>query len=202
MKSFLKAVADLVAALKGMSVRVAVGTKAAAQLIARATLPYGFKFKNVYRFECRDSFGNLKWVEEVPNQVTTVGATDVLDKYFKGSSYTAGFFVGLVDASGFTAYAAGNTMASHSGWTESVAYSNATRLALTLGTASAGAVDNSASQATFNINATATIKGAFVTTVSTKSGTTGTLFGAASFGADRTVASGDTLNVTISLSAS
>jgi hypothetical protein len=74
---------------------------------------------------------------------------------------------------------------------------------LTLGTAAAGSIDNSASKAQFNINASATILGAFVVTNSTKSGTTGTLYGAASFtGGSRAVQSGDTLNVTVTLTAS
>jgi hypothetical protein len=61
---------------------------------------------------------------------------------------------------------------------------------------------NSASPASFNINATATVGGAFLTSNNTKSGTTGTLFSAADFGApgDRSVANGDVLNVTYTLS--
>jgi hypothetical protein len=56
--------------------------------------------------------------------------------------------------------------------------------------------------AVFNINATSTVGGAFLTSNSTKSGTTGTLFSAADFQSpgDRSVASGDTLNVTYTLS--
>jgi len=158
--------------------------------------------KNTYRFECFDSMGNLKWVEEVPNLVVDAGINDLLNQYFKGSAYTAAFFVGLVDNASFSAIAAADTMASHAGWLESAAYSNGTRPALTLGSVSAKSVDNSASQASFNINATATINGAFVTTNSTKSGTTGTLYGAASFTGTRSVLSGDVLNVTVTLTGS
>jgi hypothetical protein len=92
-------------------------------------------------------------------------------------------------------------MASHAGWTEDQNYSEATREVLTLGTVSGGSVDNSASKASFSINATATIGGAFLTTVSTKGGTTGTLYGGAAFAANRSVVSGDTLNVTATLTA-
>jgi hypothetical protein len=61
---------------------------------------------------------------------------------------------------------------------------------------------NSASVAVFNINATQTVGGAFLTSDNTKSGSTGTLFSAADFSApgDRAVTSGDTLNVTYTLS--
>jgi hypothetical protein len=61
---------------------------------------------------------------------------------------------------------------------------------------------NSASPAQFNINGTATIAGAFLSSNSTKSGTTGTLFSASKFTSpgDRAVSSGDTLNVTYTFS--
>jgi hypothetical protein len=61
---------------------------------------------------------------------------------------------------------------------------------------------NSASPATFTINATSTIAGAFLTSISTKGGTTGILFSASDFSSpgDRAVVSGDTLSVTYTLS--
>lgn len=157
-----------------------------------------------YGFECIDEYGNLRWKDEFDNLVTTVGKNDLLDKYFKGSTYTAAWFVGLIDAdTGWTAVAAGDTMSSHGGWQEAATtnatYSNATRPALTLGTPTAGSVDNVASVAAFTINATNSIKGAFVTSVNTKDGTTGILYSAGAFAADRAVISGDTLNVTITL---
>jgi hypothetical protein len=160
--------------------------------------------KFIYGMECLDEYGDLKWAEVFENLVTTVGKNDLLDKYFKGSTYTAAWFVSLIDAdTGWSAVAAGDTMASHGGWQEAATtnptYSNGTRPALTLGTPAAGSVDNVASVAAFTINATNSIKGAFVTTVNTKDGTTGILYSAGAFAADRAVISGDTLNVTITL---
>jgi hypothetical protein len=196
-------VKSLLSGLKGSVVFAKNKAEAAADLIMNAVTTHRVIFKNKYTFECFDSLGNLKWTEVVYNTVMTVGINDLLTQYFKGSAYTATFYVGLVDNASFSAYAAADTMASHAGWLESAAYSNANRPTLTLGTAAAGSIDNSASKAQFNINATATILGAFVTTNNTKSGTTGTLYGAASFtGGSRSVQSGDTLNVTVTLSAS
>jgi hypothetical protein len=65
-------------------------------------------------------------------------------------------------------------------------------------------VTNSASKATFNINATATVGGAFLTSDDTKGGSTGTLFSAADFQSpgDRSVVNGDTLTVTYTFSLS
>jgi hypothetical protein len=178
---------------------VNMGANMAAGLEANSKSDYGVSFKNTYKFECFDKDGNLKWTEEVHNIVVNAGLNDLLTQYFKGSAYTASFFVGLKNTG--TPVAA-DTMASHGSWTENATYSNATRPALTLGSVASQSVDNSASKAVFNINGSTTIFGAFVTTNSTVSGTTGTLYGAADFGASRAVVNGDTLNVTVTLTAS
>src|SRR5512139_358224 len=123
------------------------------------------KRSTLYHVECFDKFGNLKWEETVPNLVVDEGLNDSLDKHFKGSTYTAAWYVGIT--TGTPSFAAGNTMASHAGWTESTVYSNANRPTLTLGTVSGKSVDNSASKAVFNINAGGTVGGAFVVTNNT-----------------------------------
>lgn len=151
-----------------------------------------------YKFECFDKEGNLKWVEEVPNIVVNVGLNDLLDKYFKGSAYSAAHYVGLKSAG---SPAAGDTMSSHAGWAENTGYSNATRPAFTPGTVASQSVDNSAARATFNINTTTTFNGAFLTTNNTKGGTTGILYGVADFSVARSLANGDTLLVTVTATA-
>lgn len=157
----------------------------------------------VFLVTCFDRDGNVKWEDEARNLVTTAGKNDLLDKYLKGSAYTAAWFVGLIDLTSYSAIAAADTAASHAGWIEATAYSESTRPALTLGTVAAGSVDNSASKATFSINATKTIKGAFTISNSTKGGTTGTLYNAALFsGGDRAVNNGDTLAVQATYTAS
>ena len=156
------------------------------------------KFTNIYTLECYDKDGNLKWTDEVHNLVTTEGLNDNLDKYLKGSAYTAAWYVGLTD--GTPSFAAGDTLASHAGWAEQSGYTG-DRQALTLGTVSGGSVDNSASKAQFSITSTQTIGGAFIATVAT--GTAGVLYGGGAFtGGDKAVDNGDTLNVTATLTAS
>jgi len=175
---------------------VAAEMAAASNLDAGAIANFGtLKMKSHYKVECFDADGNLKWVEEVDNLVTNAGLNDLLDKYFKGSSYTGAFYVGLKDTG--TA-AAGDTLASHSGWTEDANYSG-NRKALTLGSVSGQSVDNSASKAAFAISGTTTIYGAFLCTAA--SGTSGTLYGVADFGTARSVLADDTLNVTVTLTA-
>ena len=165
------------------------------QTVERVQAPR-FRFK----VTCRDKHGNVKWEEDFLNLVVTVGKNKLLDEMFAGSAYTAAWYMGLVDSSGFSAYAAGDTMSSHAGWAESTAYSNANRPTMAFSAASAGSKATS-SAVVFNINGTATIKGVFVVTNNTKGGTTGTLYSAGSFSADRSVVNGDTLNVTWTASA-
>lgn len=153
--------------------------------------------ENFYEIECFDSSGNLKWTETIKNLVTTEGLNDILDKFFKGSAYTAAWFVGLT--SGVPTVVAGDTLGSHAGWTEVSTYTG-NRKALTLGTPLSGSVDNSASKAVFSITGTATIGGAFVASVDTTN--TGILYGVGAFtGGDKSVASGDSLTVTVTLTA-
>lgn len=171
------------------------GLGVGAGLDAAAALGVGPIMTSVYRFECFDRDGNLKWVEEVKNLVTNEGLNDLLSKYFKGSTYTAAFYVGLKGAG---TIAAGDTLASHAGWTEVTDYSG-NRKALTLGSVASQSVDNSASKASFAINATVTAAGGFIATVDT--GTSGVLYGAANFGTSRDLINGDTLNVQATLTA-
>jgi hypothetical protein len=115
------------------------------------------------------------------------------------------WYLGLYGAGASNTPAAGDTMASHAGWTEVTAYSNANRVTatfVTATTANPSVVTNSASPAVFNINGTATVGGAFLTSENTKGGTTGTLFSAADFGSpgDRSVVNSDTLSVTYTFS--
>lgn len=160
-----------------------------------ALIPVAIKASTIYAFECFDAAGNLKWREEVKNLVTNAGLNDILDKYFKGSTYTAAWYVGL---KGTGSAAAGDTLASHAGWSEITAYTG-NRKALTLGTVASQSVDNSASKASFAINGSATVFGGFTASVDT--GTSGTLYGAADFSSSRAVESGDTLEVTVTLTA-
>lgn len=153
--------------------------------------------KHHYTFEARDKHGNIKWVVEEDNIVPNVGLDEMLDKFYKGSAYTAAHYVGLTD--GTPTVAAGDTMASHAGWVEVTAYDEATRQAFTPGTVSAQSVDNSASKAVFTISTNATtIGGGFLTTVNTKGGTTGVLVSVVAFTAgDKGLDDGDTLTVTV-----
>jgi hypothetical protein len=159
----------------------------------------------VYHVQCHDKDGNLKWTAESKNLVVNVGL-----QYMAGTALTSvtqitTWYLGLYGSGATNSPAAGNTMASHSSWTEVTDYSNANRVTATFATAttaSPSVVTNTASPAVFNINGTTTVGGAFLTSENTKGGATGTLFSAADFGSpgDRSVVSGDTLSVTYTFS--
>lgn len=178
---------------------------ATSSLIAGGSAADSASAKGVYKIQCHDAQGNLKWEADAPNLVVNGGLQDMNAKYFTGSSYTAAWYLGLYGAGASNTPAAGDTMSSHAGWTEVTAYSQATRPACTFGTpttANPSVATNSASPATFSINATTTVGGAFLTSNNTKGGSTGTLYSAADFSSpgDRSVVSGDTLSVTYTLS--
>lgn len=153
----------------------------------------------VFSVQCFDKDGILKWEESAHNLVVNEGLQNMNTEFFKGSGYTAAWYLGLVTGPGSgNTYAAGDTLVTHGGWSENTSYSG-NRKAVTFGTATTAdpsVISNSASQATFSMNATTTIAGAFLANVAT--GTSGVLFSVANFQSpgDRSVISGDTLSVT------
>ncbi len=145
----------------------------------------------VFDFVCIGADGAVKWRERARNVVCTAGKTDIIDKYLKGSAYTAAWFLILAGAG---TKSAADTLASHAGWTESTPYAG-NRPAITWGSTSGGS--NTSSAVSISINATATVAGAGCCTVNT--GTSGVLYNVSDFAASRNVVSGDTLNVTVTL---
>jgi hypothetical protein len=163
------------------------------------------KATGVYHIECHDKDGNLKWSADSKNLVVNAGLAYMAGTALTSVTQITTWYIGLYGSGASNTPAAGDTMSSHAGWTEVVPYSNATRVAatfVTATTANPSVVTNAASPATFNINTTSTVGGAFLTSGSAKSGTTGTLFSAADFSSpgDRSVVSGDVLSVTYTFS--
>ena len=135
----------------------------------------------------------------MPNGIVDVGLNHILETEFNGGSQVTAWYIGLIDNASFSALSAADTMASHAGWIENDDYAEATRPEWTAGTASSRQITNSVT-VDFSINATDTIKGIFITSNSTKNGTTGTLWATASFGANVSVQNGDTLKITYTVS--
>ena len=174
-----------------------------AGLVARTGADSGARAGGVFHVQCFDKDGNLKWSTSEHNLVVNEGLQNMNTQYFKGSAYTAAFFLGLVTGPGSgTTFAAADTLASKA-WTEFTDYSGS-RKAVTFGTATTAdpsVISNSAAPSSFTISgAGGVVAGAFLCTVS--SGTSGVLFSESDFQSpgDRTVVSGDTLNVTYTFS--
>lgn len=146
-----------------------------------------------------DKDGNLKGVYEFPNGIVDVGLNNILDVHFHAGTQITAWYIGIINNSGYTAIAASDTMASHAGWTEFTGYTEANRVAWDEGAPAARSI-TSATQSVFSINATGTLRGIFVTSNNTKSGTTGTLWATALFAATVPVASSDQLKVSYTVS--
>ena len=166
---------------------------------------FNLGLENIWEVVCYDSNGAEKWREENKNLVTTAGLNDVLTKSLDGGTQITAWYVGRKNAG--TAVIA-DIMSSHSTWTEIVhttKYSETVRQTLTLGSVTGtttSSIDNVGNLATFSMNATSTVAGAFVVSNNaTSSATAGTLYGVVDFGSSRAVISGDTLTVTVTLTA-
>lgn len=137
---------------------------------------------------------------EVPNLVTNEGLNALLDIMFHGATQITAWFVGLFEGN-YTPVAGVTAATITAASTECTAYTSSTRPAYDEAAASSQAITNSASRASFVMNATKTVYGVFLVSNSTKSSTSGTLFSAARFSTAKTLDSGDELLVTYTFSA-
>lgn len=170
------------------------------RLDGRACAPIGVKgcaaVKGVWTVTIRDPQGNVIREDTWENLVTDAGLNELLSATLAAGTQTTTWYIGLTD--GTPTAAAGDTMASHAGWTEVTGYDEAARQTWTAGSVASKSVDNSASKATFTITSdSTTVGGAFLGSNNTKSGTTGTLYSIGAFsGGDVTLSAGSTLQVT------
>ena len=173
----------LAAFLVGLALAIAPGFAFGGQSLVRGR----------WEVVCRGPDGSIKWVERFWNIVVTEGLNELLSVTLDAGSQSTTWYVGL---KGTGTPNAADTMGSHASWSEITPYSDATRPQWNGGTVAAGSVDNSASKASFTANATATVYGAFLSSNSTKGGTTGKLYAVGNFSSTKDIASGDTLQVT------
>jgi len=123
-----------------------------------------------------------------------------LDVLFGAVAKNANWYVGFISSTSFTSISASDTMASHSGWTEYTDYAEVTRPVIAFGAASGNSITNP-TVAEITPNAAADIVGFFLTTSSTKGGTTGYLFAAQGFDeGTRSVSAGIVQQFTTSIS--
>lgn len=134
-----------------------------------------------------------RFVED--NLMPTEGVNHMLSTELKAGTQVTAWYIGLFE--GNYTPVIGDTAALFPGAaTECTAYASATRVAFTPGTVSGGAVDNSASVANFAMNASKTVYGAFMSSVSGKGSTSGVLLSAVRFSSPRVLDADSTLAVT------
>ena len=153
----------------------------------------------VYGLEHRRN-GKVIYKEDIENLVCDEGLTHILDILFKSGVQVTSWYLGIFEAN-YTPAVDDTAANIATRCTESTAYTEAARVAFTAGAIASNAVSNSASRATFTINATKTMYGVFLVSTSTKSGTLGTLLSVAKFTTARAVIAGDELLVTYTMTA-
>lgn len=183
---------------------VAKNLQAALFLLIRYVLN-GFRIYGTFKVDFINDQGVHYKTGVAPNSVVNQGLNYILNVALGGATQITSWYVMLVDNTSFTAFAAADTHASHAGWIEMTAYSQATRVAWTAGTSTSQSISNTAS-ANFSINASKTIRGLAMTNDPTKGGTGGgssIIFSEAGFsGGNQSANSGDTLQVTYTVNAS
>jgi hypothetical protein len=117
-----------------------------------------------------------------------------LDTIFHGTTPIDPWYVGI---KGTGAVVAGDTLASHGNWSELFIYDTNLRQEYVENAASSQSIDNVGNVASFAISGSGTVDGALL--AEDQYGTSGVLFCAADFASPRTVADGDTLNVTYTI---
>lgn len=152
-----------------------------------------------FTVRCLAPDGTVRWSDTAKNGVTNLGLNKILDVMFHGTTPITTWYIGLIDNSGFSALAAADTLASHAGWTELTGYSG-NRKEWTEGAASSQSTTN-ATSVDFVASGSGTVYGVFLAEVA--SGTSGLLWATAALsGGTQALTSGDTLQVTYTVTAS
>ena len=190
------------------------GDQATITLNAGAKANETVGIEGVYKVECHDKDGNLKWEESFPNLVVAVGKQLLLDTLLKGVSYSVvGPFLGLTSAS--LTPAATDTMATIVPSSEFINYTvggSAVRgtpvfaSATSSGTTPTNVTTSTAAAITYTITgAGGTVYGCFLVTgtgaSSAQGNTGGTLYSVGNFATAKITTAGDTVAVTYSATA-
>lgn len=134
------------------------------------------------------------------NLVVNQGLDSLLSIMFASATQITSWFIGVFSGN-YTPVATDTAATFPGAATESSAYTSGTRPAFTAVEATQN-VSNSASPATFTVNAGVTLYGAFITSSSVKGGTGGVLWSAAQFPAPKVLSNTDQCLLTYGFTAS
>jgi hypothetical protein len=162
-----------------------------------------FKFEGTFIATCRDKDGKFKWQEKTRNLVTNEGLDAILDIMFHADTQITTFYVVLAEDDV-------TPLATHDyatpGFTEvAAAIDEATRPEYEEGASSSQSITNNSNKATFTFNDTKVIYGAALVGGGTDANTKddqaggGILWCYAQFASSKNVDSGDTIDLTYTL---
>ena len=136
------------------------------------------------------------------NVVTDEGINHSLNVIFNGATQVATWCIGLF-VGNYTPIAADTAATFPSTATEATTqYTEGARQTYVEATSTAKSITNSASKATFTCGTAMTVYGAFLSSVSTRGGTSGVLMAAAKFSSAKTLEVNDQLLVTYTINGS
>lgn len=144
--------------------------------------------------------GRLLGKDVTKNLVCNQGLNHILDVVLHGITPVSPWYVAIFEGN-YTPVPTVTAATVAADSTESTAYDEATRVEYNEAAAASQSITNSANKATFTINATKTIYGAFLASASAKSASSGTLLAIARFGTSRAVIDDDVILVTYQLTA-
>lgn len=137
---------------------------------------------------------------EFPNLVVNEGLNHILNTVLHGGAQTATWYIGLFKGN-YTPIATVTAATITAASTECTEYDESTRVAYDEAAASGQSISNTASKATFTMNASVSVYGAFLASASAKSATSGVLLAAGRFGSVKTVDDDDQLLLTYTFNA-
>ena len=155
----------------------------------------------VYRYECIDKDGNVKWTMREENLIPDVGRDYFLNAGLNGGTQYSTWYIGLYEANR-TPVSADTMTSLIADCQESTSYTTTGNARLTLNddALSAGVWSNVGSPAEFTFTASKTIYGGFVSSNATRSSTSGLLLSAVKNSSPKTIETGEILRVTAGLS--
>lgn len=143
------------------------------------------QLSGMFTARCFNPDGSLAWEQRFKNGATLEGLTHILATQFHGGAQITTWRLAPINNAGFVGLDRSDTMAAHAGWTEWTSYDEAARQDWVEGDP-AGGIIATQTVATFTISAAGTLRGAFLTSSSTKGGTSGVLWATGEF--DETMA--------------
>lgn len=154
-------------------------------------------FDGLWDVECIRK-GEVIWRDQIHNVVVNSAITHLLGAGLSSSAQVSSgsWYISII-STGLTA-ASTDTMASHAGWTECSAHTAVNRQAFLPDAVSGKTIDNSTNKASFTINGTTGVGGAFLCNAASGATATQTLFAAGAFsGGDRALAADDQIQVQV-----